>query len=57
MIRFKSTAEAHAGLVDNISGDCLHQTPSVIESLAKSTYVSHVFTKSDVFLFATYKDS
>jgi len=57
MIRFKSVAQPHAALVDNVSADCLHQTPNVIESLAKSTYVSHGFTKSDGFLFATYKDS
>lgn len=56
MIRFISVAQAHAGLVDNVSGDCLHQTPNVIESPAKSTYVSHRFTKSDGFLFATYTD-
>lgn len=56
MIRFISVAQAHAGLVDNVSGDCLHQTPNMIESPAKSTYVSHNFTKSDGFLFATYTD-
>ncbi len=53
MIRFISVAQAHAGLVDNDSGDCL---PNVIESPAKSTYVSHRFTKSDGFLFASYTD-
>lgn len=37
MIRFISVAQAHVGLVDNVSRDCLHQTPNVIESPA--TYV------------------